>query len=139
EEVLALARAAGVETVQLHGSEDDAAHQRITGAGFRGLRAFSAEDYRRLSPERLVFWAGQRILLDAVRPGAGGTFDAALLDDARPDGFWLLAGGLDPANVGGLIARLRPGGVDVSSGVESERGVKSVDLIREFIAAARKV
>ncbi|QGH70172.1 phosphoribosylanthranilate isomerase [Pseudactinotalea sp. HY158] len=137
EEVLALARAAGVSTVQLHGREDDAAHLRVIEAGFAGLRAFSAEDYLRLSPERIARWATRRILLDAVRPGAGETFDAALLEEARPAGFWLLAGGLTPANVAGLVARLRPSGVDVSSGVESSRGVKSARLITEFVAAAR--
>lgn len=137
DEVIAVARAAGVATVQLHGSEDDAAHQRVIAAGFRGLRAFSAEDYRRLSPERLGYWSRERILLDAVHPGAGETFDTALLADARPEGFWLLAGGLNPGNVADLVARLRPSGVDVSSGVESERGVKNAGLIREFVAAAR--
>src|SRR5699024_5791454 len=111
--------------------------QRVIAAGFRSLRAFSAEDYRRLGAERLAFWSGLRVLLDAGRPGAGETFDPALLDDARPHGRGLLGGGLDRADVGGRVGRARPGGVDVSSGVEAERGVKSAAPSRESIAAAR--
>lgn len=60
-----------------------------------------------------------------------------MLVNGAPHGFWLLAGGLNPGNVASLAASLKPAGVDVSSGVESSRGVKDVGLIRSFIRAAR--
>jgi phosphoribosylanthranilate isomerase len=80
----------------------------------------------------------RRILLEAARSGAGERADwnaAAAL--ARTNEL-VLAGGLDVANVGAAIQSVRPFGVDVSSGVERNRGVKDVALIREFVNAARE-
>jgi len=83
------------------------------------------------------------ILLDAYHPdilgGAGMTFDWQLFVDAttmtaRP---LILSGGLTPDNVAEAIARTKPYGVDVSSGVESSPGVKDHAKIAAFIAAVR--
>jgi phosphoribosylanthranilate isomerase len=81
-----------------------------------------------------------RFLVDAQVPGAYGgagvlaDWDGAA-DLARQHQL-LLAGGLTPENVGAAIRRVRPWGVDVSSGVETN-GVKDATKIRAFIAAAR--
>ncbi len=74
----------------------------------------------------------------ASRPGGNGIiFDWGVLRGWRPGFDWLLAGGLTPDNVGAAIAASGADAVDVSSGVESALGVKSPDLIRAFVAAAR--
>jgi phosphoribosylanthranilate isomerase len=84
------------------------------------------------------------LLLDAKPPpgatlpgGNAATFDWTLLTAWRPSFPWLLAGGLTPENVAEAIRISRAPAVDVSSGVESARGVKDPARIRAFIAAAR--
>jgi phosphoribosylanthranilate isomerase len=78
-----------------------------------------------------------RFLLESGRSGAAerADWDAAARLASR--GQLVLAGGLDAGNVAAAIAVVRPFGVDVSSGVESSRGVKETRLIQEFVRAAR--
>jgi phosphoribosylanthranilate isomerase len=79
-------------------------------------------------------------LLDAYRDdlygGTGEAFDWGLVPSrlARPV---ILSGGLDPRNVGEAVRRVRPWAVDVSSGVESAKGVKDERLIAAFMAGVR--
>ena len=68
--------------------------------------------------------------------GTGLRFDWALLDGFAHPLPWGLAGGLDAGNVADAIARTRAPLVDVSSGVESAPGVKSVDKIAAFLRAS---
>lgn len=78
-----------------------------------------------------------RLLFEGERSGSGETADwtqAALL--ARQTRL-VLAGGLNAGNVGAAIRAVRPFGVDTSSGVESQPGVKSEEKIMEFVRAAR--
>ena len=74
----------------------------------------------------------------ADRPGGNGaTLDWAMLRGWEAPAPWMLAGGLDPANVGKAIRRSGATAVDVSSGVESGPGIKDPALIAAFIRAAR--
>jgi phosphoribosylanthranilate isomerase len=75
---------------------------------------------------------------DAALPGGNGlTFDWRLMRGAAPGKPWLLSGGLDETKVEDALAASGAQGVDVSSGVESSRGVKDVGRIAAFVAAAR--
>ena len=75
----------------------------------------------------------------ATRPGGNATrFDWSLLHGWAAPVPWILAGGLTPDNVGEAILSAGADAVDVSSGVESRRGVKDPALIRAFIAEARR-
>lgn len=79
------------------------------------------------------------LLLDAHVEGYGGggqAFDWSLIPPSLPLPV-ILSGGLHPGNVGEAIRRVRPWAVDVSSGVESAKGIKDARKISEFIAGVR--
>jgi phosphoribosylanthranilate isomerase len=79
--------------------------------------------------DRLMFDAAEGIL-----PGGNArAFDWTILSGRSVPLPWMLAGGLTPENVGEAIRMTGAPAVDVSSGVESERGVKSIALIRAFL------
>ncbi|HTW97300.1 MAG TPA: phosphoribosylanthranilate isomerase, partial [Acidimicrobiales bacterium] len=77
------------------------------------------------------------ILLDNHEPGSGNVFDWRLAEHVPPGSRLILAGGLNAGNVGAAIRRVRPFGVDVSSGVEQSTGHKDPRRIREFVQAVR--
>jgi phosphoribosylanthranilate isomerase len=79
----------------------------------------------------------KRCLLESARSGAGERADWQEAARVAALTEVVLAGGLDAGNVAEAVRSVRPFGVDVSSGVESGRGVKDVVKIRDFIRAAR--
>ena len=86
------------------------------------------------------FASAQALLLDAhveAYGGAGKVFDWSLIPPSVPLPV-VLSGGLNPANVTDGVLRVRPWAVDVSSGVEISKGVKSGPLMRRFCKAVRE-
>ena len=86
-----------------------------------------------------AFASARGLLLDAYVEGYGGSgqvFDWSLVPRRLPLPV-LLAGGLTTENVGGAICQLKPWAVDVSSGVESAKGIKDAAKIAAFIAAVK--
>lgn len=84
--------------------------------------------------------AAKGLLLDAFvegsQGGTGSTFDWTLIPNQLPLPL-ILAGGLDPGNVGNAVRRVRPWAVDVSSGVEAAKGIKDAAKIAAFIRGVR--
>ena len=81
---------------------------------------------------------GQSLLFEGPRSGVGEQADWERAARWARSRRLFLAGGLDPENVGRAIAAVRPWGVDVSSGVERERGEKDPARIRAFVRAVRQ-
>ncbi len=131
--------------LQLHGQETPAQVRAVKHAtGVRVMKALGIADAHDLAAIESYDGFADSILLDAKAPkdaaypgGHGRPFDWSILAALDPASGFMLSGGLDPANVAQAIAVTRPSGVDVSSGVESAPGVKDVDRIRDFVAAAR--
>ncbi|GAA1601602.1 phosphoribosylanthranilate isomerase [Catellatospora bangladeshensis] len=129
-----LVQAAGLRALQLHGAYSRADFAAVADLGLTLIRAVSYE-----APDLRVGAYGEDLLLvDATDPGSGGAWDYATLRGRDLGKDWLLAGGLAVDTVAEAIRQSAAPGVDVSSGVESSRGVKDSALIREFIAAARQ-
>ncbi len=79
-----------------------------------------------------------QVLFEGPESGAGEVTDWQAAAQLARQTRVILAGGLDAANVGDAVATVRPWGVDVSSGVEIERGVKDPARMVAFVAAARR-
>ena len=140
ETMLKVARATGMDTVQLHGNETEAACEEIAATGLKVIKAFRVKDA--MSLDEIAKYRVSANLLDSYVPGQlGGTgakFNWELAVKAKDFGApIILAGGLDPENVSDAVSKVAPYGVDVSSGVESAPGRKDHDKVRRFIARAK--
>lgn len=139
--IRSVAQQAGLTTVQLHGLEPISILDDLAGLHVIKALAFEEELAAKAEP-----WDNSPIvsalLIDTppvgeLTGGSGVAFDWRGLSHMR-DAVRkpiILAGGLTAANVGEAIAICRPDAVDVSSGVESSRGVKDVNKIKAFCAA----
>lgn len=143
-----LAAMAGVEVIQLHGSEPpemvaELAAQR-TWRLWKAVRAQGPDDVLR-AVDRYGTWVEAILVegwLEGVVGGGGARLSMARLGSLRELVLAplriVLAGGLTPGNVGRAVDHFRPHVVDVSSGVEVATGRKSPDLVTRFIRAARR-
>lgn len=139
--ILEVADRVGLDGVQLQGSETPEFVGRVKRARpslmvFKAIRPQSAADVSGASA-----YEADAIFLDPRDPD--NPFEAAApippqwLGDVSSSRY-VVAGGLSPENVGGLVTTLRPWGVDVSGGVESTPGKKDVARIRAFVRAVRE-
>ncbi len=131
-----VAELAGLDVVQLHGDESPEFCQRIRRPVLKALHMHGPADLNKLRAYRDVTW---RLLLDTPTPGWGGSGEAHdwnLAREAAREQRVFLAGGLRAENVGEAINQVKPWGVDVSSGVETNK-IKDGTKIRTFIAQVR--
>ncbi|RME32676.1 MAG: phosphoribosylanthranilate isomerase [Gammaproteobacteria bacterium] len=133
EEIEAVLAQVPVDLLQFHGDETPQECARYGLPWIKALRMREGLDLERLVGQ---YDEACGILLDSYQPGVRGGTGRAFDWDRIPS--WLaprlvLAGGLNPENVGEAIRRVRPWAVDVSGGIEQSRGVKSRRLMEAFM------
>ena len=133
-EVNDVARRVGLHAVQLHGSEDSEYVRAMTRPVIKAVAVVGSQ-----TPDVNAWPSNVTVLLDVHDPvkkgGTGQTIDWTVAASVASRRNVLLAGGLTPQNVGDAIARVRPYGIDVSSGVEVEPGIKDHGRIKALFEA----
>lgn len=139
ENLVSIAKEANLDAVQLHGDEDEAFIQslkeRTNVEVWKAVQIRSAAD-----AEMWIDSSADMLLFDAYhkdeRGGTGEVFDWTSLDEfERP---FMLAGGIDGTNVARAIRTVRPYGIDISSGIETN-GVKDDEKIKAFTNIVRTI
>ena len=139
ENLVKIAKEANLDVVQLHGDEDEAFTQslkeRTNVEVWKAVQIRSAAD-----AEAWIDSSADMLLFDAYhkdeRGGTGEVFDWSCLDVfERP---FMLAGGIDSTNVARAIRTVRPYGIDISSGIETD-GVKDDEKIKAFTNIVRTI
>lgn len=128
----------GVDLLQFHGQE---CPEYCARHGRPWIRAVTMKPDVDVAAESERFCEGRGLLLDAYRPGVPGGTGERFDWDRIPAGLGpeiILAGGLTPANVAEAVRRVRPYAVDVSGGVEAEKGIKDAAKIKTFIDEVRR-
>mmetsp|Transcript_27003 Transcript_27003/g.39101 ORF Transcript_27003/g.39101 Transcript_27003/m.39101 type:complete len:614 (-) Transcript_27003:1763-3604(-) len=144
----------GLDLVQLHGKEGMKAAS-VENCGVPAIRVVDIEtgkDGNGGAPTDIT-----KALLDSVTSdpiailldtsikgskeggGTGVTFDWGIAEDVQNSGLpVIIAGGLKPDNVDDAVTKIRPWGIDVSSGVEEKPGKKNVDKVQTFVQSAKQ-
>jgi phosphoribosylanthranilate isomerase len=137
EAVRATLAAVPLQLLQFHGDETP---QYCAAFGMPYLKAVRVRPGVDLLQYAQQFHGARGLLLDAyvegVRGGTGATFDWALIPRSLPLPV-VLSGGLDAGNVEAAVRAVRPWAVDVSSGVESAKGIKDAAKIEAFMNGVR--
>ena len=139
-----IASVAKVDMVQLHGAETPARTNEVRERfGLPVIKVLAVQGPDDLAAAKAYQGVADRLMFDAKppedasRPGGNArAFDWRVLKNQTFALPWLLAGGLTAENLAEAVKTSGAVAVDVSSGVEDAPGVKNVDKIRAFLAAA---
>ncbi|MEJ6680093.1 MAG: phosphoribosylanthranilate isomerase [OM182 bacterium] len=144
EEVEAVLASGRIDLLQFHGREEPSFCASFGKPYLKAVGVSEAADIASIEASFSVYESAQFVLLDTFdaqdHGGTGHSFDwsqAAALS-AKSKQKMILAGGLDPENVGAAITRVAPFGVDVSSGIEATKGRKDINKMKQFFEGVRR-
>lgn len=149
--IISTAEAACIRTIQLHGEETPGDVLELGKMGYRCIKAVKVNEgfaaqldlWRLAMPDLQGMLIGLLLESPASQGGSGVANDFQAIARCREQGSFtglpplVIAGGLDPRNVGDVVRLLRPHAVDVSSGVEETVGEKSQRKLHDFAAAVQ--
>jgi phosphoribosylanthranilate isomerase len=135
QRIVEAVRVAGLGAAQMHGHETADETKWVRSRVPMVIKAFPAGDP---TIARFEDFGADFLLVDGPNPGSGQVFDWRLAEGVSNPHRLIVSGGLRPDNVADAVTHLRPGGVDVATGVEAAPGRKDPLLLRQFIANARQ-
>jgi len=137
-EIQAVLNRVNLDLLQFHGDESPEFCASFDRPWIKAIRMAGGVDLHAEADRYSESWG---LLLDAYHPalpgGTGESFEWARVPDDLPTSV-ILAGGLTAENVGEAICTVRPYAVDVSGGVEAQKGIKDWGKMANFIAAVRE-
>jgi phosphoribosylanthranilate isomerase len=139
QEVSEISELTKIDMLQYHGDESPEYCESSSSPWIKALRVGGDVD---ITGEVLRFRNAKAILFDSYdvekRGGTGTSFDWSLIPD-QVTCPTILAGGLNPKNIGNAIRHVEPSCVDVSGGIEASKGVKDREKMKDFVAEVNKL
>ncbi len=127
-----------LEIVQLHGSEDEIYIKNLKKKGVKIIKAISISDRDDLNKidkfnSADYFLFDYKPLKGELPGGNSKSFEWTILENLETNKPWFLSGGINSNNIQHIVRDINPFGVDLSSGVEKELGIKDNHIINNFI------
>ena len=124
--------------VQLHGSEDELYIKKLKKFGVKIIKSISvsnADDLKKINNYQTAdyFLFDYKPKKNELPGGNSKSFDWNILKSLKTDKPWFLSGGINLDNIQQILVDINPCGVDLSSGVEKELGIKDNRIINNFI------
>jgi len=124
--------------VQLHGSEDELYIKKLKEFGVKIIKSISvsnADDLKKINNYQTAdyFLFDYKPKKNELPGGNSKSFDWNILKSLKTDKPWFLSGGINLDNIQQILVDINPYGVDLSSGVEKELGIKDNRIINNFI------
>jgi phosphoribosylanthranilate isomerase len=129
------------ELVQMHGSEsaEDIANFKKNFPQIKVIKAFRVSKKSDLEEVKKYSEVSDFFLIDGSKPGSGEAFDWEILSGFQCKNDWFLSGGLNSENIETAIQKTGAKMIDISSGIEKIRGIKSPELISQLIKKVKNV
>ena len=124
--------------IQLHGSEDEEYIKILKESGVKIIKSISLSkknDLHQIYNYKNVdyFLFDYKPLKDELPGGNSKSFDWNIIKDLEIEKQWFLSGGINTNNIKQILGDINPSGIDLSSGVEKELGIKDNHIINNFI------